>query len=60
MHYFIVILLDLSKFEIKLVGRKDFNINVLKNEYENEIKQVHVYEYDINEIKEKKDEEDEE
>ena len=54
------VLLDLSKFEIKLVGRKDFNINVLKNEYENEIKQVHVYEYDINEIKEKKDEEDEE
>lgn len=40
-------LIDLSKFEMKLVARKDFNINVLKDEFTNEIKLIHVYEYDL-------------
>ncbi len=40
-------LIDLSKFEMKLVARKDFNINVLKDEFTNEIKLIHVYEYNI-------------
>ena len=46
------VLLDLSQYEMKLVGRKDFNINIQKNEFENEIKLVEVYEYDIKSIKE--------
>ena len=41
------VLIDLSKFEMKLVARKDFNINVLKDEFTNEIKLIHVYEYNI-------------
>ncbi len=41
------VLVDLSKFDMKLVSRKDFNINVLNNEFDNEIKLLQVYEYDI-------------
>ena len=41
------VLIDLKQYEIKLVGRKDFYINFLKNEYENEIKKIEAYEYDI-------------
>lgn len=41
------VLIDLEKYEIKLVGRKDFNINISKNEFENEVKLIQVYEYDI-------------
>lgn len=41
------VLIDLSKFEMKLVARKDFNINILKDEFTNEIKLIHVYEYNI-------------
>lgn len=41
------VLIDLSKFEMKLVSRRDFYINVLENEFKNEIKLIHVYEYDL-------------
>ena len=44
------VLLDLSRFEMKLVGRRDFNINIQKNQFENEIKLVQVYEYEIENI----------
>ena len=40
------ILIDLSKFELNLISRKDFKINILTNKFENEIKTVQVYEYD--------------
>lgn len=46
-------LIDLSKFDKKLVSRKDFNINYLDSEFENKIKLVQVYEYDL-EVKELK------
>ena len=42
-----MVLVDLAQYEIKLTGRKDFNINVQKNEFENEVKLVQVYEYSI-------------
>jgi len=40
-------LLDLSQYDIKLVSRKDFKMNFIENEFENKIKTVQVYEYDI-------------
>jgi len=40
-------LIDLSKFEMKLVSRKDFYINDLKSEFENNVKLFKVYEYDL-------------
>ena len=47
------VLLDLNRYEIKLISRKDFKMNFIQNEFENEIKTIQVYEYDI-ERKEKK------
>lgn len=41
------VLLDLKQYEMKLVSRKDFRINFIKNEFENSIKTIQVYEYDI-------------
>lgn len=41
------VLLDLKRYEIKLISRKDFNINFLENEFDNKIKTIQVYEYDI-------------
>ena len=41
------VLIDLQKFDIKLVSRKDFKLNLLKNEFDNTVKNVEVYEYDI-------------
>lgn len=41
------VLIDLSKFDMNLVSRKDFYINVLKDEFTNEIKLIHVYEYSL-------------
>lgn len=41
------VLIDLSKFDMNLVSRKDFYINVLKDEFTNEIKLVQLYEYDL-------------
>ena len=41
------VLLDLKQCEFKLIGRKDFYINFEKNEYENEIKLVQLYEYSL-------------
>ena len=40
------VLLDMKNFDIKLVSRKDFKINFLKNQFESEIKNIQVYEYD--------------
>ena len=41
------VLLDLQKYELKLVSRKDFKMNFIQNEFENVIKTIQVYEYDI-------------
>lgn len=41
------VLIDLKKFDMKLVSRKDFKMNVLKDEFANEVKLIHMYEYDI-------------
>ena len=41
------VLIDLSKFELKLVSRKDFYMNKTINEFENKIQHYSVYEYDI-------------
>lgn len=41
------VLIDLSKFDMKLVSRKDFKINTLKDEFTNEVKLIHVYEYSL-------------
>ena len=46
------VLLDLNEFSVKLVSRKDFRVNSLKNEVENEIKNIQVFEYQL-EIKKK-------
>ena len=43
------ILFDMQKYEFKLVSRKDFNVNFLQNEFQNEIKTIQVYEYDMEE-----------
>ena len=40
-------LIDLSKFDMKLVSRKDFNVNSLKDDFDNEIKLIQVYEYNL-------------
>lgn len=42
------VLIDLSKFDMKLVSRKDFYINSLKNEFENNVQLFQVYEYELN------------
>lgn len=41
------ILLNLDMFNTKLISRKDFRINILKDRFYNEVKQVQVYEYMI-------------
>ena len=41
------VLVNIQKLELKLVSRKDFKINIKINEFENTIKNVQVYEYDI-------------
>ena len=41
------VLLDLGKFYIKLISRKDFRVNYLRNEIENEIKNIQVFEYQL-------------
>ena len=47
------VLVDIEKYDMKLVSRKDFKLNVLDNEFDSYIKNVQVYEYDV-ELKEKK------
>ncbi|NLC87456.1 MAG: hypothetical protein GX682_01550 [Clostridiaceae bacterium] len=47
------VLIDLNKYEKKLVSRKDFNINIVENQFDTDIKTIQVYEYDLN-IKEEK------
>ena len=39
--------IDLDKFELKLVSKKDFYMNKTINEFENKIQHYEVYEYDI-------------
>lgn len=46
------VLLDLEAYDLKLVSRKDFNMNFVENEFENKVKTISLYEYDI-EIKQK-------
>lgn len=46
------VLINLKKYDLKLVSRKDFNINFIKDEFENQIKSIQLYEYDV-EIKQK-------
>lgn len=43
------VLFDMEKYEYKLISRKDFNMNFMKNEFQNEIKTIQVYEYNIEE-----------
>lgn len=43
------VLLDLKRYELKLISRKNFNINLLNADYKNIIKKIEVYEYDITE-----------
>ena len=44
-------LFNMKEYEFKLVSRKDFNMNFLENEFQNEIKTIQVYEYNIEERK---------
>ena len=41
------VLIDLSKFDKKLVSRKDFYMNSLENEFENKIQLFQVYEFEL-------------
>lgn len=41
------VLIDLGKFDMKLVSRKNFYMNNLRNEFENEVQFFQVYEYDL-------------
>ena len=41
------VLIDLKQYEMKLVGRKDFNMNFIDNELEQKVKTIQVYEYNI-------------
>ena len=41
------VLIDFNKFNMKLVSRKNFNLNKVINEFENKIMLVQVYEYDL-------------
>ena len=44
------VLIDLKQYEMKLVSRKDFNMNFIENEFESKVKMIQVYEYDIEKI----------
>lgn len=41
------VLIDLTKYEMKLVGRKDISKNFLEDEFTAKVKTIEVYEYDI-------------
>ena len=41
------VLIDLSTYNFKLVSRKDFNLNTLKNEFEEKVQKFQVYEYNL-------------
>ncbi len=41
------VLLDLKQYEMKLVSRKDFKMNFIEDEFNNKVKTIQVYEYDI-------------
>lgn len=41
------VLIDLNKYESKLVSRKDFKMNFLEDEFENIVRNIEVYEYDL-------------
>lgn len=41
------VLIDLKQYEMKLVSRKDFEMNFLENEFESKVKTIQVYEYDV-------------
>lgn len=41
------ILIDLQKYEMKLVGRKDICKNFLEDEFTAKVKTIQIYEYDI-------------
>lgn len=41
------VLLNLDQFDMKLISRKDFRINVLQNVFQNQVKVVQVFEYMI-------------
>lgn len=46
------VLLDLQDYDLKLVSRKDFNMNFIENEFESKVKTISLYEYNV-EIKQK-------
>ena len=41
------VLLDLSKYETKLIRRKDFYMSFITSEFDRNIKLIQVYEYDL-------------
>ena len=41
------VLVNLNMFEFKLISRKDFNISLVKDNFQNEIKTIQVYEYSL-------------
>lgn len=41
------VLVNMKQYDIKLISRKDININYIKNTYDNEIKKIQIYEYNI-------------
>lgn len=46
------VLLDLQDYDLKLISRKDFNMNFIENEFKNKVKTISLYEYNI-EMKQK-------
>lgn len=44
------VLIDLKQYEMKLISRKDFNMNFIESEFESKVKTIQVYEYDIEKV----------
>ena len=40
-------LINMDKYKLELKGKDEFNINIFKNEFDNFVKNVKVYEYDL-------------
>ena len=40
-------LINMDLYELELNNKEEFNINILKNEFENFVKKVKVYEYNL-------------
>ena len=40
-------LINMDKYKLELKGKDEFNINIFKNEFDNFVKNVKVYEYNL-------------